>query len=235
MLSLGGVHGTSPAGRSGRAWQRARRCWRWRTRARSTLTVEGGARHHVVQAGQRAGHRRRARSTACGWAAAPRPSASSVRNGWDHADEVIVVDDHITGVLTEHQAGRFLRPCGRAASGCGAAAPRRGATSRWPTPVPAGAARTSRTRSTIIERIDPAARLGRGLRLLHGLHHRRAQRLVRAGRRADAAVPAAMPAADRGPRSPGSARTASPRCAPCCSWRAPAARCGRAPRTTRCC
>jgi hypothetical protein len=32
----------------------------------------------------------------------------------DHADEVIVVDDHITGVLTEHQAGRFLdmRPGG---------------------------------------------------------------------------------------------------------------------------
>jgi hypothetical protein len=26
----------------------------------------------------------------------------------DHADEVIVVDDHITGVLSEHQAGRFL-------------------------------------------------------------------------------------------------------------------------------
>jgi 6-hydroxynicotinate reductase len=32
----------------------------------------------------------------------------------DHADEVIVVDDHITGVLTEHQAGRVLgmRPAG---------------------------------------------------------------------------------------------------------------------------
>jgi len=31
-----------------------------------------------------------------------------------HADEVIVVDDHITGVLSEHQAGRFLdmRPAG---------------------------------------------------------------------------------------------------------------------------
>jgi hypothetical protein len=31
-----------------------------------------------------------------------------------HVDEVIVVDDHITGVLTEHQAGRFLdlRPGG---------------------------------------------------------------------------------------------------------------------------
>jgi len=32
----------------------------------------------------------------------------------DHVDEVIVVDDHITGVLTEHQAGRFLdmKPAG---------------------------------------------------------------------------------------------------------------------------
>ena len=31
-----------------------------------------------------------------------------------HADELIVVDDHITGVLTEHQAGRFLamKPAG---------------------------------------------------------------------------------------------------------------------------
>src|SRR3546814_11235371 len=31
-----------------------------------------------------------------------------------HTDEVIVVDDHITGVLTEHQAGKFLdmRPSG---------------------------------------------------------------------------------------------------------------------------
>ena len=27
---------------------------------------------------------------------------------FDHVDEVIVVDDHITGVLSEHQAGRFL-------------------------------------------------------------------------------------------------------------------------------
>src|SRR5207302_376539 len=26
----------------------------------------------------------------------------------DHVDEVIVVDDHITGVLSEHQGGRFL-------------------------------------------------------------------------------------------------------------------------------
>jgi hypothetical protein len=30
------------------------------------------------------------------------------RQWYGHVDEVIVVDDHITGVLTEHQAGRFL-------------------------------------------------------------------------------------------------------------------------------
>ncbi|MCP4330169.1 MAG: 6-hydroxynicotinate reductase [Alphaproteobacteria bacterium] len=32
----------------------------------------------------------------------------------EHVDEVVVVDDHITGVLTEHQAGRFLemKPAG---------------------------------------------------------------------------------------------------------------------------
>ena len=30
------------------------------------------------------------------------------RQWFGHADEVIVVDDHITGVMSEHQAGRFL-------------------------------------------------------------------------------------------------------------------------------
>ncbi len=30
------------------------------------------------------------------------------RQFFGHADEVVVVDDHITGVLTEHQAGRCL-------------------------------------------------------------------------------------------------------------------------------
>jgi hypothetical protein len=30
------------------------------------------------------------------------------RQWYGHADEVIVVDDHITGMLSEHQAGRFL-------------------------------------------------------------------------------------------------------------------------------
>ena len=59
-----------------------------------------------------------------------------------HVDEVVVVDDHITGVLTEHQAGRFLDmpPTGIR---CAAASRRPAATSRSPTPAPAGAAPTS--------------------------------------------------------------------------------------------
>ena len=59
-----------------------------------------------------------------------------------HADEVIVVDDHITGVLTEHQAGRFLdmRPAGIRVRGRKSTP---AATSRSPIPAPAGAARTS--------------------------------------------------------------------------------------------
>ena len=63
---------------------------------------------------QGADRRRQARRSACASAAARRRSASSRRQWLGHVDEVIVVDDHITGVLTEHQAGRVLdmRPAG---------------------------------------------------------------------------------------------------------------------------
>ena len=59
-------------------------------------------------------------------------------------DEVVVVDDHITGVLTEHQAGSCLdlRPSGIRLRGRKSTP---GATSRSPTPVPAGAARHHRS------------------------------------------------------------------------------------------
>ncbi len=60
-------------------------------------------------------------------------------------DEVVVVDDHITGVLTEHQSGRVLDMPPRA-SACAAAGRRRGATSRSPSPAWAGAAPTSPSR-----------------------------------------------------------------------------------------
>ena len=76
------------------------------------MAVDGGATL-VVQAGAAPvvnGAREERMRVGCGSAAigifAPQ---------WHgHCDEVIVIDDHITGVLTEHQAGRFLdmRPAG---------------------------------------------------------------------------------------------------------------------------
>jgi hypothetical protein len=38
---------------------------------------------------------------------------------YEHVDEVVVVDDHITGVLSEHQAGRYLdiKPTGISVKG----------------------------------------------------------------------------------------------------------------------
>lgn len=76
------------------------------------MTVDGGA-SVVVQAGRPPvidgveEHRMR---VGCGSA-----TIGIFAQQWrDHVDEVIVVDDHITGVLTEHQAGRFLdmKPAG---------------------------------------------------------------------------------------------------------------------------
>ena len=64
-----------------------------------------------------------------------------------HVDEVVVVDDHITGVLSEHQAGKCLDV---PPTGIRIARPpldARAATSRSPIPAPAGAAPTSPTRS----------------------------------------------------------------------------------------
>jgi hypothetical protein len=77
-----------------------------------TMAIEGG-HEVVVQAGQapivdgKPEHRMR---VGCGSA-----TVGIFAKQWlGHADEVIVVDDHITGVLTEHQAGRVLdmRPSG---------------------------------------------------------------------------------------------------------------------------
>jgi hypothetical protein len=76
------------------------------------LAVDGGARV-VVQAGAAPvvdGVPEQRMRVGCGSA-----TIGIFAGQWQgHADEVIVVDDHITGVLTEHQAGRFLamRPAG---------------------------------------------------------------------------------------------------------------------------
>src|SRR6266404_183985 len=76
------------------------------------LTVDGGAAL-TVQAGAAPivdGMREERMRVGCGSA-----TIGMFAQQWHgHVDEVIVVDDHITGVLSEHQAGRFLdmKPAG---------------------------------------------------------------------------------------------------------------------------
>ena len=76
------------------------------------LTVDGGA-GLVIQSGRPPivdGSTEERMRVGCGSAAI----GMFARQWADHLDEVIVVDDHITGVLSEHQAGRFLdmKPAG---------------------------------------------------------------------------------------------------------------------------
>ena len=111
MLSLGGVrHLTGGSKREGVVT--CDTMLRLANREAVELTVDGGV-SIVVQAGAAPiidgapEHRMR---VGCGSA-----TIGIFAQQWQgHADEVIVVDDHITGVLTEHQAGRFLgmRPAG---------------------------------------------------------------------------------------------------------------------------
>jgi hypothetical protein len=126
------------------------------------LEVEGGA-ELVVQAGQPPvvnGAVEQRMRVGCGSAAI----GMFARQWHGHADEVIVVDDHITGVLSEHQAGRFLgmRPTGVRVRG------RRSTPGRYFNVAEPGLGwgGTDITDPlTIIERIDPK-RAWPGLRLL---------------------------------------------------------------------
>lgn len=70
------------------------------------MAVDGGATL-TIQPGKApiiGGHQEERMRVGCGSA-----TIGIFAKQWvGHADEVIVVDDHITGVLTEHQAGKFL-------------------------------------------------------------------------------------------------------------------------------
>ena len=107
MLSLGGVrHLTGGSKKEGRVTCESLlalcNC--------KPVEVDGRRRRDASssQAGQAAGHQRRSPRSACGSAADLPPSACSPSSGLGMVDEVVVVDDHITGVLSEHQAGKFL-------------------------------------------------------------------------------------------------------------------------------
>ena len=111
MLSLGGVHhltgGSKKEGRVTCAMMAS-----LGNKAEIELDIEGGAKV-VVQAGRAPivnGVPEARMRVGCGSATV----GMFAKQFFACADEVIVVDDHITGVLTEHQAGRCLdmRPSG---------------------------------------------------------------------------------------------------------------------------
>ncbi len=126
------------------------------------LTVDSGARLSI-----RAGHapvidgtQEERMRVGCGSAAI----GMFAKQWHGHVDEVIVVDDHITGVLTEHQAGRFLgmEPAGIRVRG------RRSTPGRYfqvASPGRGWGGTDIRDPLTIIESIDPKL-AHPGLRLL---------------------------------------------------------------------
>ncbi|WP_170134864.1 6-hydroxynicotinate reductase [Acuticoccus kandeliae] len=105
MLSLGGVdHLTGGSKKEGRVTCAAllALC----NREAVEMTIDDGA-HLVVQAGKAPiinGVTEARMRVGCGSA-----TIGMFATQWiGHADEVVVVDDHITGVLSEHQAGKLL-------------------------------------------------------------------------------------------------------------------------------
>jgi hypothetical protein len=105
MLSLGGVrHLTGGSKKEGNVTCDA--MLRLANKQPVEVKIDDGA-SVVVQAGAAPvvnGEREERMRVGCGSA-----TIGIFAKQWHgHADEVIVVDDHITGVLTEHQAGRFL-------------------------------------------------------------------------------------------------------------------------------
>ncbi len=126
------------------------------------LAVEGGA-ELTVQAGKAPiinGVQEDRMRVGCGSATI----GMFAKQWFGHVDEVIVVDDHITGVLTEHQAGRFLglRPSGIRVRG------RRSTPGRYfqvAEPGTGWGGTDIEDPLTIIERIDPETARP-GMRLL---------------------------------------------------------------------
>lgn len=105
MLSIGGVHHlTGGSKKEGNATCQAmlELC----NGGALELTIDDGS-DVVVEAGKAPivnGHEEQRMRVGCGSATV----GIFAQQWFGHADEVIVVDDHITGVLTEHQAGKCL-------------------------------------------------------------------------------------------------------------------------------
>jgi hypothetical protein len=161
MLSLGGVrHLTGGSKKEGQVT--CETLLALANKGAVELAIDGGVRI-TVQAGAAPvidGAREERMRVGCGSAAI----GIFARQWFGQADEVIVVDDHITGVLTEHQAGRFLdmRPSGIRVRG------RRSTPGRYfqvANPGTGWGGTDIVEPLSIIERIDPKAAWP-GLRLL---------------------------------------------------------------------
>ncbi|HEY5635589.1 MAG TPA: 6-hydroxynicotinate reductase [Burkholderiales bacterium] len=161
MLSLGGVrHLTGGSKKEGNVTCDA--MLRLSNKEPVEVAIDGGATV-LLQAGAApviGGEREARMRVGCGSA-----TIGIFAQQWHgHCDEVIVVDDHITGVLTEHQAGRFLdmRPAGIRVRG------RRSTPGRYfkvAEPGRGWGGTDITDPLTIIERIDPQAAWP-GMRLL---------------------------------------------------------------------
>ena len=105
MLSIGGVHHlTGGSKKEGRMALEIMQ--RLGNKQDVECTIDGGA-SLIIQAGKApivGGVQEQRMRVGCGSAAV----GIFARQLYGHADEVVVVDDHITGVLSEHQAGRCL-------------------------------------------------------------------------------------------------------------------------------
>lgn len=105
MLSLGGVHHlTGGSKKEGRITCDVMMALG--NKQAVELTIDGGAQL-IVQAGKAPivdGQEERRMRVGCGSATI----GIFAKQWFSHVDEVIVVDDHITGVLSEHQAGKCL-------------------------------------------------------------------------------------------------------------------------------
>ena len=144
-------------------------------------------------------------------------------------DEVVVVDDHITGVLSEHQAGKLLgvRETGIKMKGT---APLPGRYFRVAEPGTAWGGTNIDDPLSILQNFNPKIAWPK-LRLLMvsttGEHHAYFE-LDEALR----PVEKELPSCSANP-SPASRRIANPRSAPSCSWAAPEDRCGPGSRKIR--
>ncbi len=222
MLSLGGVHHlTGGSKKEGRvtcdALMDLSNC------KPVELVIDGGA-SVVVQAGYAPivnGVAEERMRVGCGSA-----TIGMFAKQWHgKVDEVVVVDDHITGVLSEHQAGKLLDIPDTGIKMKG----RRSTPGRYFQVAEPGTGWGGTRISDPLSVLGSVRSEGRPSRHDHadGVNDRRTCGLLRARRGAQAdREKRCRPISNY--RSSASRRIASRRYAPCCSWAGRAVRCGRA-------